>query len=356
MRRAAFVLLVLPGAVGAACTAFDFPPPAVAPADASSSSDATLVDGPAAEGGASTSYLSTDDAARLCTLLFQCPRLADAIELSIALPLDTPSSPLGFSACMDWAAGPVDPNRIGLASQRQLLAAVASASSCTAAGAALPVQPADGGTTCGLTCADSTDLASCTPEAGTFVLPCTAPYFGQAGACFADDAGALCVSTGACAAGLSCSDVNTLRECLPPGNATFTSYDCTLTARQCAPLAKNALADCVIPGHNTAPCPLHDRRDACDGDAVLHCAGGLFAETEFDCTAIGRTCSASNSAGAARCVHAAGDTCTPFDAGQNQCSGTTITTCIGGSPVSYDCHGIGKSCITGGPGQTAHCG
>jgi hypothetical protein len=218
------------------------------------------------------------------------------------------------------------------------------------------VQPIDAGSTCGLTCADPSDLASCTPEAGTFLVPCTPPYFGQPGACFAADAGALCVSTGACSAGLSCSaDDKTLIDCLPPTNATFVSYACTLTARSCAVLSKSGLADCVLPGHNTAPCPLHDRRDACDGTSVLACAGGLTAQTEFDCFAVGRTCTVS-SAGDARCT-APTDTCTPFDADQNQCSsGTKITVCIGGAPSTYDCAGIGKSCVAGGAGQTAHCG
>ena len=71
---------------------------------------------------------------------------------------------------MDWVAGPVDPERLGLPQQRALLAAVAAAPTCEAAGAALPVQPAvapaDAGSACGLTCADPTDLATCSAEAG----------------------------------------------------------------------------------------------------------------------------------------------------------------------------------------------
>jgi hypothetical protein len=351
MRRALLALLVLLGVVAAACTAFDFPAPTAGPSDAAPEAPPPDV---AVEAGSSASYLSPDDAARLCSLLFQCPHLADAIALSIALPVDTPSSPLGFSSCMDWVAGPIDPERIGLAQQRALLTAVAGATSCATAGAALPVQPIDAGSTCGLTCADPTDLASCTSDGGTFLLPCAPPYFGQSGACFPYDAGALCASTGACTAGLSCSDPSTLRDCLPPTNASFVSYDCTLTARTCALLSKNALADCVLPGHNTAPCPLHDRRDACDGTSVLACAGGLTAQTEFDCVAVGRSCAVST-AGDARCVGAA-DTCSPFDADQNQCTGTTIRVCIAGVPASFDCAAIGKGCVGGSATQTAHCG
>jgi hypothetical protein len=353
MRRALLASLASSGVVvAAACTAFDFPAPSSAtPSDAGPEAlaEATV------EAGAPAAYLDTDDAARLCAQLFQCPHLADAIALSIALPVDLPSSPFGFSACMDWVAGPIDPGRLGLAQQRALLAGVAAATTCEAAGAALPVQPADAGATCGLTCSGANELASCTAEGGAFVLPCATPYFGQSGACFPYDAGALCVSTGACPAGLSCStDSTSLIDCLAPGNASFQSYSCTLTARTCALITKNGLADCVIPTHDTAPCPLHDRRDACDGTSVLACAGGLTAQTEFDCTAVGRSCAVSI-AGDARCV-GTGDTCTPFDATQNQCSGSKITVCIAGAPSSYDCAAIGKSCVAGGAAQTAHCG
>jgi hypothetical protein len=338
MRRSLAALLVLPGVAAIACTTFDFSAPSPAPSD----------------GGSPAAYLGTDDAARLCSLLFQCPHLDDAIALSIALPLDDPPA-LNFSACMDWVAGPIDPDRLGLAAQRALLSAVAAATSCTAAGAALPVQPIASGSTCGLTCATTTELSSCTPDAGTYLLPCAAPFFGQPGACLATDAGATCLSTGACSTGLSCSsDATALIDCISPGNASFVSYDCTLTGRQCTVLGKGGLADCVIPTHNTAPCPLHDRRDACDGTSVLACAGGIPAQTEFDCSAVKRTCQIS-SAGDARCVGAA-DECTPFDADENACRGTMITVCIGGVPSSYDCATIGKSCVAGAAGQTAHCG
>jgi hypothetical protein len=339
----------------AACTAFDFPPPSAGSSDAAVDAPLADVTIDAVDAGSPSAFLDPADAARLCSLLFQCPHLDDAIALSIALPVDTPSSPLNFSACMDWVAGPIDPGRLGLAQQRALLAGVAAAGDCATAGAALPVQPAASTGTCGLTCATTSALATCSAAEGTFVLPCQPPYFGQTGACFATDAGALCVSTGACPAGLSCSaDTTTLVDCLAPGNATSVSYDCTLTARQCAAITKNGLADCVIPTHNTAPCPLHDARDACDGTSVLACAGGLTAQTEFDCSAVGRTCQVST-AGDARCVSAT-DTCTPFDPDQNQCSGTAIQVCVGGAPSSFDCTSIGKSCVTGGPGQTAHCG
>lgn len=267
--------------------------------------------------------------------------------------------PLSFSGCINWVAGPINPTRTGLAAQRALLAAVAATTTCDAAAAALPVRPTDAGTgaTCGLACADKADMLSCTPEAGTFVLPCSPPYFAvEGGVCLSDDAGlAGCVTAGACQTGLSCADTNTLRECVALTIEAYASYDCTLTGRQCATISKNTLADCVVPAHNTAPCPLRDRRDSCDGTSVLHCAGGLLAQTEYDCSAAGRSCSESNKAGVARCV-GPGDACTPFDDGQSACTGAKIQVCIGGSPVSYDCGAIGKTCVAGGAGQTGHCG
>jgi hypothetical protein len=343
MRRVLFTLLALAGVIGsagAACTAFDFPAPEQA-----------------SQAGGPVGFLDTDDAARLCAQLFQCPRLAQAIALSMALPLDTPASPLGFSSCMDWVAGPVDPERLGLAQQRAMLAAVAQAGSCAAAVAALPVQPAATSSTCSATsCADSTEVAACTPEAGTFVIPCSQSLglLAQSGACFTGDAGvSVCISTGACLAGSSCSDPATLVECRPD-DATFTSYNCSLSGRQCAPLGK-AIADCVVPGHSLAPCLATQVRDACDGTSVLHCAGAATAQTEFDCSAVGRTCSTANPPAVARCVGAA-DTCNPLDTSQNLCSGTQISVCVGGASIAFDCASIGLQCVAASGGATAHCG
>jgi hypothetical protein len=348
MRRALVALAVLAGA-GGACTTFAFSrPPDDAGSDAGT--DAIPADGP--DAGGFPSLLSTDDAARLCAQLFRCPDLAEAVELSLALPVGTPSSPLGFSACMDWLAGPVDPARPGLAEQQSILRAVAPTASCTAAAAALPVQPSQS-TTCTAGCASPNAVNVCPAGGAAFSAACATPYYGQSGTCVADAGASTCVSAGACDSGLSCIDTYTLRDCHPPDDTTFTSYDCALSGRQCAS-GSGHVAACVIPGKLAPPCLARALKDTCDGDSVLHCAGDLLAQTEIACGAVGRTCSTQNAAGAARCVGTK-DQCTPFDPGQNACSGTTITLCVAGGATTFDCSSIGASCVAGDSTHTAHC-
>jgi hypothetical protein len=353
MHRALLALAVLAG-TGSACTTFAFQRPQDSAGDAASdaTTDSATTDGP--DGGPFPSLLSSDDAARLCSQIFRCPQLAEAIELSLALPINTPASPLGFSACMDWLAGPIDPNRPGLAEQQKILRAVAPTSSCLAASAALPVQPSQA-TTCTSGCAGPDAVNVCPTGGAAFTAACATPYYGQAGACVASDAGlAACVSSGACSQGLSCIDTNTLRDCHPPDDTTFTSYDCALSGRQCAS-GSGHVAACVIPGKLAPPCLAKQLNDTCDGDSVLHCAGDLLAQTEIACGAVGRTCTTQNAAGAARCTGAA-DACNPFDQGQNQCTGTTISVCIAGQKIGFDCASIGAGCQGADSTHTAHCG
>ncbi|HEY8041901.1 MAG TPA: hypothetical protein VIF15_18985 [Polyangiaceae bacterium] len=352
MPRDLALLLVVAGVAGGGCAAFDFPRPGEG-GDASPGDATTTVD--ASDAGVAASYLGTGDAAKACAWLFRCPRLAEAIELSLVLPVNTPSTPLGFSSCMDWVAGPVDPSRLGLATQQGILKGVAQAASCADAYAAVPIHPVDAGGTCAATrCADGTDLESCTADAGAFTAACAPPLFGATGACIADDAGvATCVSLGKCPPALSCDPSGALVDCI--GGAAFVSYDCSLSGRQCLKQGAN-LAHCVAPGTVVAPCPLDNAADRCDHDFVLHCAGGPTAQTEFDCAAVGRTCTSSNPAGVARCAHATGDACTPFDAAQNQCSGSTISVCVGGSSQSFDCASVGMTCVAADATHTAHCG
>jgi hypothetical protein len=345
MQRVAVRLIALATGVGLACTAFDFPAPDNPASDAGSD-----VLTPAPDGPASTALLSVSDGALLCAQLFRCPRLDQAIELTIALPVATP---LGYSACMDWVAGPIDPARIGLSSQQGLLHAVAVAASCDAAYAALPVQPLDAGTCTGA-CLDAAVLESCAKgDAGAFSVSCGYPYFGQPGACYAEAGVATCLTAGTCTNGLSCTDPSTLVDCYSSQLGAFTAYDCVPSGRQCMSLG-TYLADCVAPGHNTAPCPLQDVRDECDGTSVRHCAGGRLAQTEIDCSAVGRSCSTSNAASAARCV-GPGDACTPFDPDVDQCSGNSISLCIGGSKQSFDCSSQKLACVPGSAGS-GHCG
>jgi hypothetical protein len=345
---------VLAGLLGA-CTTFDFPAPSGVTGQDAGASDATATADASAEArpdAGITTFLDLQSAAQLCARTFQCPGLAQAIEASLVIPIATPPTPLNFSGCMDWLAGPVDPARLGLSEQQGILHAIAASSSCATAYASTPAQPVDTDAKCLLDSCSGSALQTCT-HAGSFLLTCDAPLFDQPGACVVPGAAqaALCVTRGACQPGGSCSSSTTYVDCYKDG-ASFTAFDCTLSGRQCV-----SAPDCVAPGRPTAPCPERGTDDRCDDAWVLHCAGGFLAQTEFDCSATHRTC--SQASGAARCV-GTGDACTPFDTNGdvNACGdgGSTISLCIGGQKTSFDCSKIGLSCVPGSPTQTAHCG
>jgi hypothetical protein len=355
MRRAVLAFAALGAWAG--CTTFDFPAPGDSGDGSLPTTDASVLSdaGPAEASAAADAFLSPDDAARLCSRIFACPRLAEAIELSLAIPLNTPANPLGFSACMDWLAAPVDPARPGLAQQQSLLQGAARAASCATALAALPVQPERGvDAACAAGCATPNALTVCGSGGGSFVVACAPPTFAQSGDCLSDGGTAECVTMGDCTAGTSCPDSNTLRDCYAAADTSFTDYDCALSGRLCVSGA-GRVAGCVVPGKLAPPCLAKQVRDACDGDSVLHCAGGLLPQTEIACGPVGGSCTTSNPAGAARCVRP-GDTCTPFDADINQCDGGFITACIGGDHTTIDCMAIGATCQPADATHTAHCG
>jgi hypothetical protein len=357
VRRVLAVLATLAGPCLGACTTFDFPAPSGMATSDAGVTDATMeVD--AGPDASPTTLLAPATAAQLCALTFQCPGLAQAIEASVVVPLATPLTPLNFSGCMDWLDGPIDANRVGLAKQRQILESIAAASGCAAAYAASPVQPIGPFDAAG-TCASTTtscsgaDLETCSAE-GTFDFPCAAPLLDQPGSCVVPPLSttAICVTKGACSPGLSCSGSGdpTLLDCYKDG-LSYTAYDCNVSGRTCATAA------CAFPGKLGEPCPGRGSDDACDGSFVKHCVGGLLAQTEFDCAAVGRACSLQS--GVARCVGSA-DQCTPFDTNGdvNECGdgGSTISLCIGGVKTSFDCSTIHLMCIPANNTQTAHCG
>ena len=351
------VLLVAAISIGAACAAactlFDFPRPSDTP-------DA----GP-------PGFLDVPTAGRFCSQLFRCPTLAPIITETLGLPLDVPSSPLGFSSCMDWVAGPVDPQRVGLVEQLMLLQAVADAKSCDAAAAVVPVQlVADAGTACpngfmlDAFCLDPGTFAICDPKLGTFSTSCSSALFASTPqTCRTFDGGdplvaGLCANTsGTCTVGKSCPDLagtsTTLRTCY--FDRVYTDYNCAISGRQCAQTQNSKSADCVVPPMGGPPCD-GGSVDDCDLASVRHCSA--ITQTEFRCDAVGLTCSSANDGHVPRCAPDAGAACNPFDSQQNVCTGGAISVCIGGRPQSFDCTSINLQCVTepSGSAQTAHCG
>ncbi len=192
-----------------ACTTFDFSPPSGVAGDDGGSSDATTPPIPDASGDATPdagapALLDLTTAARLCALVFSCPGLGQAIESSLVIPVATPTTPLNFSGCVDWLAGPIDPARVGLAQQQAILQAIAGpadTATCAAAYAASPVKPVDAGASCPADSCVGGALQICS-SLGDFSVPCTAPLYAQTGTCVVPATStAICATKKACTPG-----------------------------------------------------------------------------------------------------------------------------------------------------------
>jgi hypothetical protein len=338
-------------AVLARCQSFNFDYPGY-DATTDAATDAGAPDAPecsAPEGGG-RGYLSLTDAVKVCTLVFQCPLLADAITYSTALPIAIDES--NFSACTNWLAGSVSLNHAGYAHQQALLQAVAAASSCELAYDVLPTRPSDAGEipcpASNTTCSDGGNaILFCTANSGyqTFEIPCQAPVFPDGSSCVPyAGANALCeLLDASCSPPGNC--MNGQEEVCPFGRDPV-RVDCTYHGEVCGPDGK-----CAAPGGDR-PCAAGEQGVSCTPDlkAIRFCR--LFLHTTFDCSQSGRACtSVGPSAYCGAC-----DTCTPFDEKLNRCTGSTISLCVDGTPTPFDCASIQKNCIVGTSALGGHCG
>jgi hypothetical protein len=130
-------------------------------------------------------YLSLDDAARVCSMVFKCQELAPSVLVSVAVPVD----PINYSLCVHWLAAPMPPDRPGLAVQAQTFECIAQSTTCNAASSCLseeliaPTDPrcADAGTDGGERCAD--DGGTVENCAGGYLLHCGAAYYATGSHC-----------------------------------------------------------------------------------------------------------------------------------------------------------------------------
>jgi hypothetical protein len=312
--------------------------------------DVPVVDAPP-DAPAPQGYLPVAAAARLCSLVFQCPALAQSILASLAVPID----PVNYSLCMHWLAAPMPPDRVGFAVQAQAFACMAQGGTCAGAGSCLSLEdlaPRDP------RCADAgADAAErCGDDGGTvyrcstgYLLHCGAAYYGPGSSCRTGADGTHWCATGTnCAIAGSC--IGTLLDyCGAGSNLTF-GINCAYDGYTCD-LASNddsGLANCNT---GTLYKPCNSAGTTCAGAVVEVCDG--YDDSEFDCAALGETCVAK--AGPAVCV-GTGDACTPFDSTVDVCTGDTIALCIGGQKQSFDCTSLGLKCVPGAGAESAHCG
>jgi hypothetical protein len=317
------------------------PPP---PADAGEAGEAEA--GPPPPG-----YLSVPDAARVCSTVFKCPQLASSILQSSAVPVD----PVNYALCVEWLAGPVPADRVGFAVQAQTFSCIAQATTCAQAGSCLSLENLDPGDP---RCADAgADAAErCADDGGTvmrcadgYVLHCGSAYYGPGSQCMQGDDGTHWCSTGKnCNVQISC--IGTLLDYCGAGSNLHESVNCAFDGYTCDTASND---DSGLPGCNTGNLykPCSNAGTSCAGDVVDVCDG--YTISEFDCASMGARCSATN--GPALCVRP-GDACTPFDADENVCTGTSISLCVGGQKQKLDCASLGLSCVPGAGAASAHCG
>jgi hypothetical protein len=305
----------------------------------------------APEASGKPAYLSMQDAAKACALIFHCPLLASSIMASISVPVDR----LSFSLCMSWLAGPLPPNRPGIQTQSTTLACIAKAKSCVEAGSCVslenfePADPrcADAGPDAAEQCAD--DAATVLRCAGHYALHCGAALYAPGSRCFvgAD-------KSHWCALGTQC---NVVPQCIGDlyeycgASDLHASINCAAGGYKCGvPVgSETGLPDCLT-GDVLKPCTIPGVD--CTGAIVAVCDG--YQQSEFDCAALGGTCSKKD--GPARCVRS-DDKCTPFEPTVNVCDAKgNIALCIGGAVTSFACTSVGLTCMPSAGAQSAHCG
>jgi hypothetical protein len=339
-------------ALAASCTIFDNIKDVPAPG-ADAGSDITVEAAPEPDTGADAgptlpSYLSLEDAARLCSLAYRCPELPSTLTSATGIPLD----PQNYSDCMTWLAGPIPPTRIGFQLQATVLACMANAATCQAASSCglietiLPGDPrcADAGPDASDRCDDNgATVIRCN---GRIALHCGNPYYGQGSTCLTgDEPGSYWCSTGEnCTISASCLG-SVLDYC---GTDTLrNSINCAAIGTACAFDTDAGLHDCLTEGIFQ---PCETLSSGCKGDAVEVCNGDR--KSLFNCKDINGTC--VNPQGTARCTRP-DDRCTPFDLDVNLCNGSTFHLCIGGKPVDFDCAAVGLSCKPSAGAVPAQC-
>jgi hypothetical protein len=333
--------------LGGACTTFNGL--GLPPVPATDGGDAAV--GDAAPGPGYTAYLSLQDAARVCTLVFQCAGLSESITESLALQFSGGTEPSSFPLCMDLLAGPVDPGRPGLAIQRAMLSQLAAATTCAAA-AAIPYvrQMLDAGCPHAESCADG--FATRCSAGAVFQTSCDSPLFADGGAtcvlAAAPDGGtgnvAACDSPTPCGnTRLFCAG-DTVHGC-DTATGTLYTYDCSVSGRVCG-IGPANLPRCQD------DCLTTTQAWDCKDNAVRVCRP--MVQSELACAPIGASCKTS-AAGTPYCART-GAPCTPFDGKVGTCSGNSIALCINGQPASFDCGAIGQACQSANADQSAHCG
>lgn len=349
-RRGKFVrwlslpLLAIPGP----CTTFDGETAAVAVADGGpDGGDAGAPDvapiGP-------QPYLSTEDAARACSLVSRCPTLAISIGLSVGIPVAADQ----FASCVHFLASPIPPSRPGFDLQRGVLRKIAEAADCKQALEAAPTELLYGADP---RCPDGGGYTSCYDD--THTVFCQGTMFGAFSTCAGTRGGEKCVTVdvpdagpvGICAKGACdafvpdafCEKGTILHTCDPRGSRVETVFDCGWVGLTCAN-GPEGYPTCLSPSETTSCTQYGQTR--CEGGRLLFCMGDQSAQwSAFDCGAVGAECVAGSASGTRLplCLHRDAE-CSPLEVGTGTCTGSTISLCVDGRKTTFDCGSIAKRC------------
>ncbi|MFO0675006.1 MAG: hypothetical protein U0169_00590 [Polyangiaceae bacterium] len=301
----------------------------------------------ASEGGArAPGYLALADGVKLCARINACPTLARSTIASTGIQLDT----LNFSACLEWATGPVPPNRPGFATQAGILQCMARANDCGSAGECLSVdflseddkrcKDVEAGTE---RCADD-GLSVVRCGTTKVALHCRSSLYGPNASCRPGNGGTYWCALDPPCPSATCNG-SLLQYCGSSG--LHSGIVCSVGGYTCGIDPDSGTPDCLS-GDRVKACSNVGAR--CRDDVAVACDG--FNESEFDCKALGGTCSQQE--GPSLCV-LPDATCTPFDVDANGCTGNTLAICVGGRKSTFDCGSVGLACVGATGSRSGRC-
>lgn len=345
---AALVAAIASGLVAVgSCTTFDGLSAAPAPAAGGGASDAAVPQ---------LGYLTTAEAVTACSWVFSCPKLPRSIGESIAVPVDSTN----FSMCVDWFAGPIDPGRIGFASQASVLKCIAQSKSCAQAGHCVsfewisPSDPRcaeagvpDAGTYAEFCGDDGGSILYCSPKYDGLVVHCKGVYFDPKSKCMLGSSGSYACALDETCPSVTCDSTFFYDTC-SANNDLHMRVNCSATGHTCGQ-SDAGLVGCIT-GNEFEDCNLYAVK--CVDNRVRVC--DAYYQSYFDCAARGGTCAAKTGA-MPRCTRLL-ELCDPSDANAVQCTGSKISLCVGGTAVAFDCASVGLTCKPGNPPLTASCG
>ncbi len=315
-----------------------------------------------AEGGVDLSgfpsYLSVDDAVKLCSRMFDCSGLSATLRYSTGIAFQDGN----FSNCVDTFSGPLPPEvATFLPAQQKLLSCVLGATSCNAQLACFPYEVvAPGDPRClddagnlSIDSCNGNDLLDCNQLDGGLVFHCGSTGFPDASFC-SNEVGD-CITSPTCADSMFGCNGTVLTGCdtgEDGGDYGYYGLDCAIYGQTCRPMGFNS--DCFVGSVEGDGCGTGSPLASCPSDfdnTVQVCTQDSI--NLINCSELGATCTQLQSF--AYCA-LAGATCTAFDANVNVCDASgNLSMCVRGQPVTYSCKNAGLTCAPDSDGQANGC-